>query len=261
MQMKVVMVERYVSNLHSFLLHKSLTTWISHVWNFWSNPVASALGFLIWCWNRTSFYWSRVYFNLTSMSIVHSLDARPCAPPSSLGSVQRSPRWLHGLRRALPQHEPERRLHGARQERCQARHSDCFRGGRVSSRCTGGVNMSKRTSQQEIITQHLVWDCADERTVWLDPSVNHLLFQAVRPARRASVYVPTFFTSEPQPNVADSSLPQLQRINRQTLRYTGRVKIHKKQNATFGPINKWQIGPFQEYAFSKVYKSFLERAF
>merc|ERR1712037_351693 len=41
--------------------------------------------------------------------------------------------------------------------------------------------------------------------------------QAVRPARRASVYVPTFFTSEPQPNVADSaSLPQLQRINRQT---------------------------------------------
>merc|ERR1712200_236351 len=30
--------------------------------------------------------------------------------------------------------------------------------------------------------------------------------QAVRPARRASVYVPTFFTS----------LPQLQRINRQT---------------------------------------------
>merc|ERR1711981_141136 len=26
--------------------------------------------------------------------------------------------------------------------------------------------------------------------------------QAVRPARRASVYVPTFFTSEPQPNVA-----------------------------------------------------------
>lgn len=40
--------------------------------------------------------------------------------------------------------------------------------------------------------------------------------QAVRPARRASVYVPTFFTSEPQPNVADASLPQLQRINRQT---------------------------------------------
>merc|ERR1712203_784999 len=40
--------------------------------------------------------------------------------------------------------------------------------------------------------------------------------QAVRPARRASVYVPTFFTSEPLPNVADSSLPQLQRINRQT---------------------------------------------
>jgi hypothetical protein len=36
--------------------------------------------------------------------------------------------------------------------------------------------------------------------------------------RRASVYVPTFFTSEPQPNVADGSqtLPQLQRINRQT---------------------------------------------
>merc|ERR1712110_585799 len=29
--------------------------------------------------------------------------------------------------------------------------------------------------------------------------------QAVRPARRASVYVPTFFTSEPQPNVADSA--------------------------------------------------------
>merc|ERR1719367_599313 len=40
--------------------------------------------------------------------------------------------------------------------------------------------------------------------------------QAVRPARRASVYVPTFFTSEPQPNVADATLPQLQRINRQT---------------------------------------------
>merc|ERR1711890_191261 len=30
--------------------------------------------------------------------------------------------------------------------------------------------------------------------------------QAVRPARRASVYVPTFFTSEPQPNVADATL-------------------------------------------------------
>ena len=150
MQMKVVMVERYVSSLHSFLLHKSLTTWISHVWNFWSNPVASALGFLIWCWNRTSFYWSRVYFNLTSMSIVHSLDARPCAPPSSLGRVQRSPRGLHGLWRALPQHEPERRLHGARQERCQARHSDCFRGGWVSCRCTGGVNMSKKTSQGDV---------------------------------------------------------------------------------------------------------------
>merc|ERR1711997_575631 len=60
--------------------------------------------------------------------------------------------------------------------------------------------------------------------------------QAVRPARRASVYVPTFFTSEPQPNVADASLPQLQRINRQTLRYRGRVEIHKRQNSTFGPI-------------------------
>ena len=43
---------------------------------------------------------------------------------------------------------------------------------------------------------------------------NPPLLQAVRPARRASVYVPTFFTSEPQPNVADASLPQLQRINR-----------------------------------------------
>merc|ERR1712037_438907 len=50
-----------------------------------------------------------------------SQDALPCGPPSSLGGVQRSPRRLHRLRRALPQHEPERRLHGARQERRQAR--------------------------------------------------------------------------------------------------------------------------------------------
>jgi len=46
--------------------------------------------------------------------------------------------------------------------------------------------------------------------------------EAERPARRASVYVPTFFTSEPQPSVVGSSaaasqpLPKLQRINRQT---------------------------------------------
>merc|ERR1712203_408569 len=40
--------------------------------------------------------------------------------------------------------------------------------------------------------------------------------QVNRAARRTAVYVPTFFTSEPQPNVAESSLPSPQRINRQT---------------------------------------------
>merc|ERR1711990_843574 len=40
--------------------------------------------------------------------------------------------------------------------------------------------------------------------------------QVNRAARRTAVYVPTFFTSEPQPNVTESSLPSLQRINRQT---------------------------------------------
>merc|ERR1712004_349913 len=52
--------------------------------------------------------------------------------------------------------------------------------------------------------------------------------QAVRPARRASVYVPTFFTSEPQPNVADASLPQLQRINRQLFERTDKDNSKKK---------------------------------
>merc|ERR1712080_208877 len=38
--------------------------------------------------------------------------------------------------------------------------------------------------------------------------------EAARPSR-SSVYVPTFFTSEPQPLLADGSLPQLQGNNRQ----------------------------------------------
>merc|ERR1712088_445443 len=103
-------------------------------------------------------------------------DARPCGPSCSLGGVQRSPRRLHRLRRALPEHEPERDY------------------------MAHAKNAAKLASQ-----------IAFEE----DESLSGA--QAVRPARRASVYVPTFFTSEPQPNVADSaSLPQLQRINRQT---------------------------------------------
>ena len=58
-----------------------------------------------------------------------SSDARPGSPPRSPGCVQRSPRGLHRPWRPLQEHEPERGLHAARQERRQARHPDCFRGG------------------------------------------------------------------------------------------------------------------------------------